>query len=89
MTTVYQIRFLDRAIKDLASLDRTVANRVVKRLDWLTINAENINPEALTGPLAGFYKFRVGDYRVVYEIIHDEELLLIHFVGYRRNVYRP
>ena len=88
MTTVYQIRFLDQAIKDLAGLDRTVASRVVKRLNWLASNMENIKPEALTGSLARLYKFRVGDYRAVYEIIQDEELLIIHFVGHRRDVYR-
>ena len=41
-----------------------------------------------TGDLAGFYKLRAGDYRVVYEILHDENLLVIHLIGHRSEIYR-
>ncbi len=47
-----------------------------------------IRPEPLHGDLAGLFKFRVGDYRAVYEPLHGERLLVIHFVGHRREVYR-
>lgn len=38
--------------------------------------------------LAGFYKLRVGDYRVIYEILHEEQMIVIHEVGHRREIYR-
>lgn len=46
------------------------------------------NLEALTGEFEGLFKLRVGDYRVVYELIHEEKLILIHAIGHRRDIYR-
>jgi len=47
-----------------------------------------VSREALTGQFAGLLKFRVGDYRVLYEIIEEEQVLIVHVVGHRREVYR-
>lgn len=85
---MYRLRILDAATRDLERLDKSVARRVVKRLNWLTKNLDNINPEALKGDLVGLYKFRVGNYRVLYEIFHDEQTIVIHQIGHRREVYR-
>ena len=68
----YELRLLEEAVRDLERIDRTVGRRIAKRLEWLRINIENINPEPLTGKLAGFYKFRVGDYRAIYETLRDQ-----------------
>jgi hypothetical protein len=40
------------------------------------------------GDLAGLYKLRVGDYRIIYEVLWDEETIVIHAVGHRREIYR-
>ena len=85
---MYRLRILDAAIRDLMRLDKSVAQRIVKRINWLAENLDNIKPEPLTGDLTGFYKFRVGDYRVLYEILQDEQILVIHQIGHRREVYR-
>ena len=47
-----------------------------------------IDLEALTGDLRGLYKLRVGDYRVLYEILHDQETIIVHIIGHRSDVYR-
>ena len=85
---MYQLRLLDAAVEDLARLDKPVARRIVKRLSWFIENFDLIQPAPLTGNLAGLYKLRVGDYRVIYEILYDEHLILVHFLGHRREVYR-
>jgi mRNA interferase RelE/StbE len=38
--------------------------------------------------LSGFFKLRVGDYRVIYRVIKSENLIVIHRIGLRREVYR-
>ena len=53
----------------------------------LAENIEQINPQALKGELAGLYKLREGDYRIIYEILHDEETIVIHSIGHRREIY--
>ena len=85
---MYRIRILDEASRELAQLDKPVANRLVKRVRWLAANLENLTPEALSGDLAGFFKLRVGDYRILYQILPDEKVIVLHAVGHRRDIYR-
>jgi mRNA interferase RelE/StbE len=85
---VYQIRVQDAAARELTQLDRQVARRLLRRIRWLATNVEDVRPDALSGDLAGFYKLRVGDYRVVYEILHSEQVIVVHLVGHRREIYR-
>ncbi len=84
----YELRILENAIHDLERIDRTVGRRIVKRLQWLQTNFEGITPEPLTGELTGFCKFRVGDYRAIYEVLHDEQVLVVHTIGHRSQIYR-
>jgi mRNA interferase RelE/StbE len=85
---MYQIRILDAAARDLARLDSAVARRIVNRIRWLAENLDDVKPEALTADLSGLYKLRVGDHRVVYEILHSEQMIVIHLIGHRREIYR-
>jgi mRNA interferase RelE/StbE len=85
---MYLIRILDTAARDLAKLDKQVGRRVVNRVRWLAANVESVRPESLTGDLAGLCKLRVGDYRVLYEVLRDEQTIVIHIVGHRREVYK-
>ncbi len=84
---MYTFRLLNEAVDDLAKLDNPIARRILARVDWMTENFEFIRHEALKGELSGLYKFRAGDYRIIYEIFEDEKLLTIHSIGHRRNVY--
>ena len=84
---MYRVHLLDAASKDLARLDKPVARRIVERVHWLEENLEDTTLEALTGELDGLFKLRIGDYRVVYELIHDEQLIMIHAIGHRREIY--
>lgn len=84
----YDLRVLNEAARDLEQLDKSVGRRVAKRLRWLSENLDNITPEALTGSLAGLYKFRIGDYRVFYEVLRDERIIVVHLIGHRRDIYK-
>jgi mRNA interferase RelE/StbE len=83
-----EVRFLAAALQDLSVLDASVIRRVVNRVERLVSNWEHIQPEPLSGDLSSLYKLRVGDYRVLYQILSDEEAILIHQIGHRRDVYR-
>ena len=85
---MYRLRVLDAAVKDLERQDPSVGTRIVKRLHWLAENLDSIRPQALEGSLSGLFKFRVGDYRIIYEILSEERTILIHAIGHRREIYR-
>jgi mRNA interferase RelE/StbE len=85
---MYNIRILEEASRELARLDKPVGRRIVERINWLSEKLNDIRPEPLRGDLIGLYKFRIGDYRVIYEIVHDEKTIVIHAIGHRREIYR-
>ena len=84
----YRVEFKPEAVDDLRHLDKAVAQRIFRRLKWLSENFDILTPEALTADLKGLFKLRVGSYRVIYELEQKERILIIHFVGHRKNVYK-
>ena len=85
---MYRVHLLDAATRDLGRLDQTLGRRIVNRMRWLAENLDTVKPEALTGELSGLYKLRVGDYRIVYEVLRDEAIIVVHMIGHRREIYR-
>ncbi len=84
----YPIRYEPEAWEDLISLPRQIQSRIIKKIDWLANNFDDITPLELTGNLAGFYKLRVGDYRSIYELNNTEEqMIIIVRIGHRSNIY--
>ena len=84
----YKVEFSREAVDDLRHLDKAVAQRILRRLRWLSDNFDTVTPEVLNAELKGLFKFRVGSYRVIYEVKRNERLLTIHFVGHRKDIYK-
>lgn len=77
-----------QAAEALSRLDKTTAQRILKKLRWLSENLDSISVEALTGKLRGLFKLRVGDYRVFYSLDKTNTSLIVHEVGHRREIYK-
>lgn len=88
MSHPYRVSILDSAARELAHLDKPVAQRIVRRIEWLASNLYEINPEALKGPFSNLFKLRAGDYRIIYAILDNEHRIVIHSIGHRREIYR-
>ena len=83
----YSVSFESESITDLDNLDQVVRLRIMNKIQWLSVNFEQITPLSLTGQWSGFYKLRVGDYRVIYELDIEEQLIIIIRIGHRREIY--
>ena len=83
----YQFVFEPEAIADLDEMDATTRQRIFYKINWLALNFEQAVPQGLSANLAGFYKLRVGDYRVIYTVNQPEQLISIVRAGHRREVY--
>jgi len=84
-----QVEFTSEAEKSLSRLEKHIAQRILKKIRWMTENIEYINREPLAAQFAGAYKLRVGNYRVIYTIEKaDADLIIIHLVGHRREIYK-
>lgn len=90
MSSVWTLKFGSRARKSLRKLDRTAAERIVTWLEALIV--ERADPrasgKALTGELAEFWRYRIGDYRVLAHIEDEAVTVLVVEVGHRSSVYR-
>ena len=85
---MYRVRLLDAATKELAKLDKLAARRVIERVNWLAENLKSVQPKTLAGEFEGLFKLRIGAYRVIYELIHKEQIIIVHAIGHRREIYR-
>ncbi|MBE0426361.1 MAG: type II toxin-antitoxin system RelE/ParE family toxin [Nitrospirae bacterium] len=85
---MYQVIILPKALDDLSRLDKNIALRITDKLAWLSENFENIMPLLLSANYAGFYKLKVGDWRVIYDVDYDKQIITVHKVGHRREIYK-
>lgn len=87
----WRIEFLPDAEKELKKLGSLAARRI---LSFLAERVRPLNdPRALGEPLRGpelgkYWKYRLGDYRLVCRIREAEAAILIVRVGHRKDVYR-
>lgn len=87
----WTIEFAGAALRQLEKLDRSVQRRIWKFLNERLRALQNPRSigEALHGErLREFWKYRVGDYRLIARIEDDRLLVLVLKVGHRRDIYR-
>ena len=86
----YKVEFSPEGEKAFEKLDNSVATRIK---NWLNKNLEGCeNPRhkgrALTGNLAGYWRYRVGDYRIIADIQDDRIVILVVDVDKRSDIYK-
>ena len=85
------IEFDESARKELAKLDRQVARRLIDFLKNRVLNLRDLRSvgQALRGSTLGeFWKYRVGDFRIIASIQDDRMIVLVLRVGNRSDIYR-
>lgn len=86
---VWTIEFTPDAAKELKKLGRAEAGRIIRTLEERIATQDD--PRSLGAPLtgdhAGYWRWRIGDYRVIARIEDARVLILVVRVGHRREVY--
>ncbi len=87
----WQIKVLPAALRTIRKLDPPVARRIMEFLDLRVAPLEN--PRSLGAALQGeelgqFWKYRVGDYRIIAKIEDHVLCIVVVKLGNRREVYR-
>ncbi len=83
---IYSVRIKGSAAKELARLPRDARERLIEAIDGL--GEQPLVGALLKGGLRGLRRLRVGSYRVVYEVLDDELVVLVVRVARRRESYR-
>ncbi len=82
---MYRVIFTQRALKDWNKLDSNIQNRIATKLKEYS-NDPLRYARKLSHPKIGTYRFRIGDYRVIFDI--DGDNIVVLRVGHRKGIYR-
>jgi len=84
----YNIKWHEDAVRDLKSIDKTQARRIIDKVEGYLIK----DPARLGKPLKDIFKglcaYRCGDFRVLYASDREQKMILIETVGDRKIVYK-
>lgn len=84
----WSIDFDERARRDLAALDVSIRRRVLDKLSWLEIHADEVAVLPLHGEWREFLKLRVGDWRIAYTMDARRLVITVHYIDRRDKVYK-
>lgn len=86
---MWEIEYAEKAARELLRIDREAARRIKRYLDERITTAADPRRfgEGLSENLAGLWKYRIGDYRVIAEIQDERFIVLVIRVGHRSKVY--
>ncbi|WP_415713759.1 type II toxin-antitoxin system RelE family toxin [Maridesulfovibrio sp.] len=82
----WTVEYTSKAKKSLRKLDKKVAERILDYMDDLPEDPRG-KGKALLGNLDGFWRYRVGDYRVLAKLEDDKLIILVVEAGHRRKIY--
>ncbi len=86
---MYNLRTTSGFDKDLKKLDRSIAKRILNKLDYLAKNPKLAEPlEYLPKDLEGLKKFRVGDWRVLFWVDDNKKEIILYGVDHRGSIYK-
>jgi mRNA interferase RelE/StbE len=82
---MYKVLFTDRAKRDLKQLDSNSQKRIVNKIKEYSSEPYKYSRK-LTDISIGSYRFRIGDFRVVFDI--EKEDIIILRIRHRKDIYR-
>jgi mRNA interferase RelE/StbE len=86
----WRIDFDPAAQRELDKLDNPTRRRITKFLYERVGKLDDPRKlgQRLLGSLSEFWKYRVGDYRIICSLEHDRLVVLVLRIGHRREVYK-
>ena len=84
---MYRIKVTEPSVGQLQKLTPDIQRRIIKKLEFFVSNDNPLSyAEHLTNFKLGHYRFRIGDYRVIIDVVEDKIIVLA--VGHRREIYK-
>jgi mRNA interferase RelE/StbE len=85
---MYKVVLLPKAERAFARADAALAKKLAgcfESLEADPLRHPNIKP--LTGPLKGLFRFRAGDYRILYQIVVPIKTVYVVRIAHRKEAY--
>lgn len=84
---IWQIKWEDQALKQLRKIDKSKQKLIHKFIKDKIINSPRLFGTELTGNRKGYWRYRIGNYRLICDIVDREIVVLIIGVGHRKEIY--
>lgn len=84
----WSVKLTSDAKEDLDDLSNETRKRIIKKLNWFQSNFEEITPLPLSGEWQGFFKLRIGKWRVIYKKNKEKKVIIVFLIGKRDKVYK-
>lgn len=85
--TTYKVEWKEAAEDNLDELASELALKIHDRIESHLVQAPKQLGKALVGQYKGLYRYRYGDYRILYEIDAYNRLIIINKIGHRKEIY--
>ncbi|MEO6111431.1 MAG: type II toxin-antitoxin system RelE/ParE family toxin [Nitrospiraceae bacterium] len=82
----YRLAYRPAILIDLASLEPSMAQRLLDKTKWIASNIDNLRHEPIALDLPGLCKYAVEDWRIFYSIDRDDHLVDIHGIVRHREL---
>jgi mRNA interferase RelE/StbE len=83
-----RVEFTADAAKDVASLDKKTARRIVDKIDWFASQSDPLKFAKRLQDPRKLYRFRIGEYRAIFTIRGQAIILLVLAVKNQKEAYR-
>jgi len=84
---VFKIEFNPKAVKELEKLPLKVRKRILKKLKFYSSQKNPLRfAKKISDPRFGEYRFRIGDYRLIFDF--KGKKILILKIGHRKDIYK-
>ena len=83
----YEIVFDDKVIKDMKKIDKFWQNKILEKIKD-TLAKTPYSGKKLVGNLSPYYRIRVGDYRVIYDIQDKQVTVEVIKIKHRKDIYK-
>ena len=84
----WAVEFTLEAEEDISVLDGSVRKQVLEKIEWLQKNFNEILPTVLTAEFRDYFKLRVGDWRVFYQVDWHKNIITIRYIDHRSKAYK-
>lgn len=82
----YRLAYRPAILQDLASLEPSMAQRLLDKTKWIASNVDNLRHEPIAPELPGLSKYAVENWRIFYSIDRDNHLVDIHHIVRQKDL---
>lgn len=84
---MYSVEFKQSVSKDLKKIQRRIVESILVKIEKLKTDPYKSDIKKLFGTKS-FFRLRVGDYRIIFQILSAEKKIIVFYIRHRKDVYK-